>query len=329
MEFKKECHSGVEYRFDPLTNHQTRINPARAKRLNQTSSEGGTIKEWAHKTKKNCPFCPERINEATPCFPSDLCKEGRIISGETFIFPNLNPFSQYHAVATLSPQHYLDIDQFNEEILTHNLKASRHYFLTVHKYDQKACYPIYLWNYLPPSAGSIIHPHVQLMAESTPIPEQKKIVEKGKAYFGKKGKNYWSDLVERERNHGERYIAGVDNIHIIASFAPRGFREVTLIVEDVSSFNDLGDYYIETLARCLNTILKGYKSMGVGSFNLASFSARMGERSPYYTLHFKIISRPYPQGIYTNDSGPFERFYDVRVIDILPEEVAKTLSKMF
>ena len=103
MEFKKECHNGVEYRFDPLTNHQTRINPARAKRLNQTSSERGNIKEWANKTKINCPFCPERINEATPCFPSDICKEGRFKSGETFIFPNQNPFSQYHAVATLSP----------------------------------------------------------------------------------------------------------------------------------------------------------------------------------------------------------------------------------
>ena len=329
MEFKKECHNGVEYRFDPLTNHQTRINPARAKRLNQTSSERGNIKEWANKTKINCPFCPERINEATPCFPPDIFKEGRFKSGETFIFPNLNPFSQYHAVATLSPQHYLAIDQFREEILAHNLKASRDYFLTVNKHDQKACYPIYLWNYLPPSAGSIIHPHVQLMVESAPLPEQKEILEKGKAYFEKKGQNYWSDLVERERNHGERSIAGVNNIHIIASFAPRGFREVTLIVEGVSSFTDLEDIHIKTLSRCLSTILRGYKSMGVGSFNLVSFSAGMGEKLPYHTLHFKIISRPYPQGIYTNDSGPFERLYDVWVIDTLPEEVAKTLSKMF
>jgi len=328
MEFKKECHNGVEYRFDPLTNHQTRINPVRAKRTKHTASDVGDIKEWINKTKKDCPFCPERINEDTPCFPSDLCKEGRFKSGETFIFPNLNPFSQYHAVATLSPQHYLALDQFNEEILINNLKASREYFLSIHKYDQKACYPIYLWNYLPPSAGSIIHPHVQLMVESAPLPEQKKILEKGKAYFEKKGKNYWTDLIVKEKNQGERYIAGVNNIHIIASFAPRGFREVTLIVEGVSSFTDLQDHHIENLSRYLSAILRGYKSMGVGSFNLASFSARRGERSPYYTLHFKIISRPYPQGIYTNDSGPFERLYDVWVIDTLPEEVAKTLSKM-
>lgn len=329
MEFKKECHNDVEYRFDPLTNHQTRINPARAKRIKHTASDTGDIKGWISKTKGKCPFCPERITEATPYFPSDFCKEGRIKSGETFIFPNLNPFSQYHAVATLSPQHYLDLDQFDEALLIHNLRASRNYFLTVYQYDHKARYPIYLWNYLPPSAGSIIHPHVQLMVETTPIPEQKKILEKSKVYFEKNGKNYWDDLIEKERNQGERYIAGADNVHIIASFAPRGFREVTIIVEEAGSFTDLDKHHIETLSRCFGKILKGYKSMGVGSFNMVSFSAGMDEKFPYYTLHFKIISRPYPQGIYTNDSGPFERLYDVWVIDTLPEEVAKTLSKFF
>jgi len=327
--FKKECHNGVEYRFDPLTNHQTRINPARAKRLKHTASDTGNIKEWISKTEEKCPFCPERINETTPSFPSDLCKEGRFKSGETLIFPNLNPFSQHHAVATLSLKHYLAMDQFNEELLAQNLKACRNYFLTVYQYDKNSRYPIYLWNYLPPSAGSIIHPHVQLMVESKPIPEQKKLLEKSKAYFKKTGKNYWYNLIETERNKSERYIAGVDNFHIITSYAPRGFREVTIIVEGVNSFTDLDDHHIKNLSRSISKILKGYKSMGVGSFNIVSFSAGMDEKHPYYTLHFKIISRPYPQGIYTNDSGPFERFYDIWVIDTLPEEVARTLKYYF
>ena len=329
MELKKEYHNGVEYRFDPLTNHQTRINPARAKRLQQTASDTGDLKRWINQTKERCPFCPERINQVTPCFPSDFCKEGRMRSGETFIFPNLNPFSQYHAVATLSPKHYLDVDQFHEELLIHNLKASRSYFRAVYTHNPKARYPIYLWNYLPPSAGSIIHPHVQLMVEHSPIPEQKKILGNSKAYFEETGTNYWDDLIEMEKKHCGRYITGVDHVHLIASYAPKGFREVTIIVKGVRSFTDLGDHHLETLSRCLSTILKGYKSMGVGSFNLVSFSAGMDEKYPYYTLHFKIISRPYPWGIYTNDSGPFERLYDVWVIDTLPEEVAKTLKGIF
>jgi hypothetical protein len=53
-----------------------------------------------------------------------------------------------------------------------------------------------------------------------------------------------------------------------------------------------------------------------------SFSSALDEPLPYFTLHFKLVSRPYPRNVYTNDSGPFERFYDIWVIDTLPEDVA-------
>lgn len=329
MEFSKELHNGVEYRFDPLTRHQTRINPARAKRILQSASGTVDRKEWVQQGIEKCPFCPERIGEATPCFPSDFCEEGRIQAGETYIFPNLNPFSQYHAVATLTPRHFLEIDQFDQTLLSSNLKLSRDYFLAVNQHDQQARYPIYLWNYLPPSAGSIIHPHVQLMIEQSPIPEQETILEKSEQYFEDKGKNFWDDLIATEKKVNERYIGEVNNIHLLASYAPRGFREVTVIMSGLSSFVELDSSRIEGLAHCISIVLKGYKSMGVGSFNLVSFSSGVAEKLSSFSLHFKIISRPYPRGIYTNDSGPFERLYDVWVIDTLPERVAQTLKILF
>ena len=329
IEFSKELHNGVEYRFDPLTSHQTRINPERAKRILQSASATVDTKEWVHQGIDQCPFCPERIREATPRFPSDFCKEGRMQAGETYIFPNLNPFSQYHAVATLTPRHFLEIDQFDETLLSNNLKLSRDYFLAVNQHDYQACYPIYLWNYLPPSAGSIIHPHVQLMIEQSPIPEQNTIMEKSKQYFEHEGTNYWDDLIATEKKVNERYIGKVNDIHLLASYAPRGFREVTIIMSRLSSFVELDSAQIKGLARCIGTVLKGYRSMGVGSFNLVSFSSGVAEKLSSFTLHFKLISRPYPRGIYTNDAGPFERLYDVWVIDTLPEMVAQTLKKLF
>ena len=329
MKFKKELYNGVEYRFDPLTNHQTRINPARAGRILQSAASNDNKQEWINGTRKGCPFCPERILDATPCLPADFCKEGRIKVGNTWIFPNLNPFSQYHAVATLSPEHFIEVDKFEEKMLAGNLKASRDYFLKVYDYDCNACYPIYIWNYLPPSAGSIIHPHVQLMVERSGIPEQEKLEERSRIYYEREGKNYWDELIATEKALNERYIGEVDTIHLFASYAPRGFREVTIIIENVSSFAELSDSHINTLGYCFSTVLKGYKSMGVGSFNLVSFSGSMLEKPSCFTLHFKIVSRPYPRGIYTNDSGPFERFYDVWVIDTLPEMIARNLKKLF
>jgi galactose-1-phosphate uridylyltransferase len=283
---------------------------------------------WLETTKEACPFCPDRLLKATPCFSADFCKEGRIRSGDGFIFPNLNPFSQHHAVATFSSHHFLDLDQFDEQTVAGSLKAARDYFRSVHAYDRAARCPVYIWNYLPPSAGSIIHPHVQIMVEREPVPELALILDRAKGYYETTGKNYWDDLVEAEKDNGERYIGAMGNIQLIASFSPRGFREVTAILPGVSSFGSLDEDRAAALAGGFTRMLKCYKSMGVGSFNLVSFSSALDEALPYFTLHFKMVSRPYPRNVYTNDSGPFERFYDIWVIDTLPEHVAAFCREM-
>lgn len=322
MKFDKTLHNRVEYRFDPLTGHQTRINPARARRLMQSAASEGDSRAWIDSTRDTCPFCRDTLFTATPCFSGAFCKEGRIRSGDGFIFPNLNPFSQYHAVATLSFQHFLDLDGFDEPMIAASLKGSRDYFRSVHAYDHAARFPVYIWNYLPPSAGSIIHPHVQLMVEQEPVPELKLVLDRAKGYYEATGRNFWDDLVNAEKKAGERHIGTIGTIRLIASFAPRGFREVTAILPGVSSFNNLDEDRVAALAVCFTRILKCYKAMGVGSFNMVSFSSAPDEALPYFTLHFKIVSRPYPRNVYTNDSGPFERFYDIWVIDTLPEEIA-------
>lgn len=83
------------------------------------------------------------------------------------------------------------------------------------------------------------------------------------------------------------------------------------------------------LAEALVRALRAYKSMGVGSFNLVTYSAPMNAPISYFPLLMVLISRPYPSGIYTNDTGPFERLYDAWVIDTLPEDVAEAMRPHF
>jgi hypothetical protein len=45
--------------------------------------------------------------------------------------------------------------------------------------------------------------------------------------------------------------------------------------------------------------------------------------------HARLFSRPYPRGVYTNDTGPMERGYDVWVIDTVPEELADRMKPFF
>lgn len=328
MEFKKFLKSGVEYRFDPLTGDQCRINPERAKRLKQVGNNVA-LSQIIAGSRETCPFCPERVEERTPKFPQEKWEKERIRFGETLIFPNLNPFGENHAVAIISKAHFLALDEFPAEMLRDNLLASKGYILSVYRTNKEAVWPIYIWNYMPPSAGSIIHPHAQILVESEPLPYQREILQKSREYLSRQGKNYWEELVEEETKLGVRFICRTDCLSVMASFAPRGFNEIQFIFTERSSFGELEEDEMADFADCLTKALKGYQSLGVGSFNLVTFSGPLGRSLSYYRLHAKLISRPHPGGIYTSDTGPFERLCDAWVIDTLPEAVAERLRAYF
>ena len=57
-------------------------------------------------------------------FPSYLVPEGRIKLGETTVFPNLFPFAKYHAVATVTKEHFLNLDEFTLKQLSDTFHAS-------------------------------------------------------------------------------------------------------------------------------------------------------------------------------------------------------------
>ena len=205
MEFRKFIRNGVEYRFDPLTHDQCRINPERARRVRQVGDKV-ELADIVARTREACPFCPERVEEKTPRLPREKWGEERIKLGESLIFPNLSPFGENHAVGIISQAHFLDLDEFSVEMLRDNLLASKRYILSAHESDKEAVWPIYIWNYMPPSAGSIIHPHSQILVESGPLPMQAELMEKSRAYFDHNSKNYWEELLAQERKINERFI---------------------------------------------------------------------------------------------------------------------------
>ena len=77
MKFKKVIKNQIEYRFDPLTLEQCRINPKRAKRVKQAESDV-ELSEVISKSRERCVFCLEQIEVKTPKFPEYISREGRI-----------------------------------------------------------------------------------------------------------------------------------------------------------------------------------------------------------------------------------------------------------
>jgi len=203
--------------------------------------------------------------------------------------------------------------------------ASQTLMNAISKHNPSEKFPTLVWNYLPPSAGSIIHPHVQMLVESEPVPEVRKHIVKAEEYFKTQKRNYYADLVAAEVKNGERYVGGNDSVHVFTSFAPRGFNEVQFVFPNVSDLASLNKTQVEDFSKSLVRVLAGYKSVGVGSFNMASYSAAVNETRADYWLCIKLFSRPFPKGVYTNDTGPMERMYDAFVIDSVPEVLATSL----
>lgn len=54
MKFERVLREGIEYRLDPLTGEQTRINPARAKRVKQAQGNGDWKKIIENRERNVC-----------------------------------------------------------------------------------------------------------------------------------------------------------------------------------------------------------------------------------------------------------------------------------
>ncbi|MEM0358502.1 MAG: hypothetical protein QXG22_00610 [Candidatus Hadarchaeales archaeon] len=317
----------VEFREDPLTGRWSRINLERAKRVRQAMGESPL--DLLRESAKGCFFCPENLEDSTPKLPPEFGEE-RMRKGEATLFPNLFPFAEFHAVVVLSREHLLTVRDFHSRMLEDALRLSFEYFERVKGVEPRAVYAMLNWNHLPSAAASIVHPHFQLLVDRTPTFWLEKVLEGGKRYRRRTGRNFWSDLLREERRRGERWIGEGERIGWLAAFAPQGQNEVWAVFKEASCFGEVGEEGVGELAEGLSSVLRGYAELGVETFNLTSFSGpEDGRGKKYHRLNLRLISRPPLRPLYTSDSGFMERFQYEPVVETMPEELAAKLRKIF
>jgi UDPglucose--hexose-1-phosphate uridylyltransferase len=209
------------------------------------------------------------------------------------------------------------------------MMAAREFLCLVHERDPESRYPMFHWNHLSPSAASLVHPHVQVLADFRPTSYQKTLLETSREFHDRTGRVFWEDLLDEERRRGERYIGENESVAALASFAPQGNREVQIIFKGTSNLMDLRDGEIAGFADCVVRLLKVYEGMGVNSFNLSTFSGPLGDKLEYYSLHAKLISRPALRPFYRNDTGILERFHHEADIEVMPESFAESAKQLW
>ena len=110
----------IENRLDPLTRQSSFLATTAIEKGPKFGIE--LDEKWLSETietsKKNCFFCPENLEKATPKFPPDVLPEGRLYGIESCLFPNLIAISKLTAIVTLSKRHYLRLDEHSPEILS-------------------------------------------------------------------------------------------------------------------------------------------------------------------------------------------------------------------
>src|SRR5579864_8865280 len=166
----KPVEAQVEVRWDPLTGYAARIVKARSALLAPPSFN---LEELASSTRASCPFCAERIEQATPKFPAEICAEGRIRRGQAVLFPNLLTYTKHSAVGVYSPGlHYLPLDQMTASLVSDNVSTHVEYIRAAMRNENHAVWASINANHMLPSGSSLFHPHLQSSIDPFPSTAQ-------------------------------------------------------------------------------------------------------------------------------------------------------------
>jgi UDPglucose--hexose-1-phosphate uridylyltransferase len=315
----------LEFRFDPLTGRSCRLvqfSPKRIIRPDLAALE-------KRSRELTCPFCPPLVEQITPRFPPDLVPEGTIRRGKALAFPNAGPYDVYGVVVVISDRHFIPLTEFDLETVHNALLAAHSYLKSVLKADPEAKHHFMAWNYMPPSGGSLVHPHLQSNAGYKPTTYQRQILEASEKYYKEKGTNYWSDLLEQERRTGERYIGRIGGTEWLTSFVPKGrLSDAMVIFPGKASIAELTENELRDFSAGLLKVFSYLDGLNLVSFNMSTYS---GFDKDQFWAHARIT----PRGlllyspIETSDQFYYQILQDENICILSPEFACERLKKWF
>ena len=94
--------TSVEVRWDPLTGYGARLVSAPPGAL-FPPADPQALAELAEQTRVSCPFCSERIEQATPKLSAAIWPQGRVRRGRAVLFPNLIAYAPHASVSVYAP----------------------------------------------------------------------------------------------------------------------------------------------------------------------------------------------------------------------------------
>jgi galactose-1-phosphate uridylyltransferase len=310
----------TEIRIDPLTGKTSRIIY-----FPVTLPPPPDQTALAEATKPYCPFCKPAVFERTPKFVTDIHPDGRIVSEKSVVFPNAFPYDAYSAVGVVGDEHFVAMDSFDVDVLCDSLLSAQDYLKRVWAKDQKAIHQSINMNYMPLSGGSIIHPHIQILAGDIPTNYQREIRRKTGEYRESNGSLFFTDLISEEEKMGERFIKRDSEIVWLSAFAPMGICEFISIFEDGLPLVETDRKTFQTFSRGMVAVFKYLSEMNFASFNMSIYSAVAGlsPKDSTYPTHARIVPRAQLPPVGASDINYFEMLHNEVLTIVRPEEAAR------
>ncbi len=282
----------LERRFDPLTGLSTFVVKGRFRYIEKFfHTDKQLLEELAEASRPNCPFCPERVELATPKFPKEVYGGGRIKVGKCMAFPSLHAHSDFNAVIVLGPKHLAFPKELGADTLEEGLEAGLEALKAAYRANPELAYGTIIMNYLPPAGSSVIHPHMQALASNTPFNYQRLLLIKSYEYYAQTSKNYWVQLVDHEKNVRERFIYEGNYLTWIVPFAPLRFFEVWGIFKEPLTLTEMKAQHSAELADGLSKILAFYDDRGILCVNLALILPQFGVSQEYFNPQIRVCAR--------------------------------------
>lgn len=318
----------LEARFDPLTGEVTNVYGTRFRTYLPGLTKPDLSAVVEKSLKLGCPFCPGNLEKMTPRFPERFWKESRIELGEARVFPNMMPYAPYCAIGVFSSRHFYELPDLSPELLPDGFAAAISYLSRVAEYDCSVRFANISWNHLPPSGGSIVHPHLQILASYGPSNRHRELLRASQEYRRQNCTSYWAELVATEKESGERYIGNTGGVCWLTPFAPRGrLLDVMAVFEGVESLHQLTPELLKDFGTGLNRVFSYLDESNMCSFNLTVYIGYQADGG--FWCHSRIFPRTFlpPMGI--SDVSFLELLHDQPGTFHSPEEACAEMRPYF
>ena len=274
----------IEIRTNPITGRTCRISFSRIDEKEPGTESLPPPPPDAGKTAQ-CPFCRPQVSSKTPRLHPDLWSSGRMVRGDSLLFPNLFPYGSYSAVSLFDNTHFVEIGTASPDAYANCFLNCGRYLAKISAHDPEAVYMAITQNHLPSAGGSLIHPHLQINADRLPANHQRILLDRANRFYQHSGNYLFSSYLEHEIAAGSRYIAATGSWEWVAAFAPEGFFEIWGILPQKTSFQQVTESDWQDLARGIVNTQRFYRNLNRNGYNLGLMAVEI----PSSRLELRIV----------------------------------------